>query len=120
MIRETTKSHAWTHVPDSGHRGCRSEGHEHGPTQCRSYDLLLLFSTRLASVSSFQQAGAVHMDGHAQLYTTTQPGPENLKSPPLSSARPGHNPSRSAATVSISSSSGHQLREPKRGGEVTW
>lgn len=74
MIRETAKSHAWTHVPDSGRRGCRSEGHEHGPTQCRSYDLLLLFSTRPASVSSFQQAGAVHMDGHYHSARTRELG----------------------------------------------
>lgn len=94
-------------VPDSGRRGCRREGHEHGPTQCRSYHLLLLFNTRTASASS------PHMDGHAQLFATTQPGPENLESPPLSSARHGHNPPSSAATVRISNSSGHQLESPR-------
>lgn len=62
-------------------------------------NLLLLFNTCPASASSS------HMDGYAQLYATTQPEPENLESPPLSSAGHGHNPPSSAATVRISSSS---------------
>lgn len=37
------------------------------------------------------QAGATHTEGHAQSYMTTQPGPRNVESLSLSSARHGHN-----------------------------